>query len=109
MVTSGLYCQAPILQHQVQARCHCWPLFALTATMLQGAQQQLQEAGFEGCLLGGNYVAGVALGKCVEYAYEYAGKVASYLESSSAALATAVPPNTQQDDDVTDTFSVSQN
>ena len=76
---------------------------------LQGAQQQLQQAGFEGVLLGGNYVAGVALGKCVEYAYEYAGKVASFLQSSRPALATAVPPNSQQDDAAADAFGVPQN
>ena len=60
-------------------------------------------------LLGGNYVAGVALGKCVEYGYEYAGKVASYLKSSSPTLATAVAPNSQQDDAAADTFGVPQN
>lgn len=73
---------------------------------MQGAQQQMREAGFDGCLLGGNYVAGVALGKCVEYGYEYAGRVAAYLQSSSASLAMAVPPNSQQDSDAADTFGV---
>ena len=103
-------------------RCVCCPQVQAHSTLrsvcqldddwrlMQGAQHQLQEAGFDGCLLGGNYVAGVALGKCVEYAYEYAGKVASYLENSaSPALATSVPVNTQQDSDAADTFRVAQN
>ena len=71
---------------------------------MQGAQQQLQDSGFEGVLLGGNYVAGVALGKCVEYAYEYAGKISTYLQSSSPALAAV--PNAQQDSDAADTFAI---
>ena len=41
-------------------------------------------AGFGGVFLGGNYVAGVALGKCVEYAYEYAEGIAKYLDSQGS-------------------------
>ena len=40
-------------------------------------------------LLGGNYVSGVALGKCVEYGYEFADQIAAYV--SSAATAAAKP------------------
>jgi protoporphyrinogen/coproporphyrinogen III oxidase len=40
------------------------------------AQDELKAAGWDGLLLGGNYVSGVALGKCVEYGYEYASKIA---------------------------------
>lgn len=43
---------------------------------LERAKGALQAAGYDGVLLGGNYVSGVALGKCVEFAYEYAGSVA---------------------------------
>jgi protoporphyrinogen/coproporphyrinogen III oxidase len=32
-------------------------------------------AGLGGVLLGGNYVSGVALGKCVEHGYEFADQV----------------------------------
>lgn len=39
-------------------------------------------------LLGGNYVAGVALGKCVEYGYEYAKEVAKYLQAETSAMQT---------------------
>jgi oxygen-dependent protoporphyrinogen oxidase len=46
--------------------------------------QGLAEAGMGGVLLGGNYVAGVALGKCVEYGYEFADQVSQYLSTSAA-------------------------
>lgn len=41
----------------------------------------MAEAGYQGVLLGGNYVAGVALGKCVEFGYEYAKQIEEYLQS----------------------------
>lgn len=44
-------------------------------------ESELKNAGWDGLLLGGNYVSGVALGKCVEYGYEYAGKIASKVKS----------------------------
>ena len=40
------------------------------------AKAALKGAGLGGVLLGGNYVAGVALGKCVEYGYEFAKEAA---------------------------------
>ena len=43
------------------------------------AKTALAESGWEGLQLGGNYVCGVALGKCVEYADEYAENITSYL------------------------------
>lgn len=52
---------------------------------LDQAKQGMAEAGLGGVLLGGNYVAGVALGKCVEYGYEFADQVAQYLGSSSSS------------------------
>ncbi len=48
----------------------------------------MEAAGLGGILLGGNYVAGVALGKCVEYGYEYANEIAKYLSTDAAAAAT---------------------
>jgi hypothetical protein len=51
--------------------------------------QGLADAGLNGVLLGGNYVAGVALGKCVEYGYEFADQVAKYLSTNTAAAAAA--------------------
>ena len=56
--------------------------------LLQGAKEDLASAGYGGVLLGGNYVAGVALGKCVEYGYEYANEIAKYLKSETAVAAT---------------------
>lgn len=44
--------------------------------VLESAEKELRSAGWEGVLLGGNYVSGVALGKCVEYGYEFASKAA---------------------------------
>ena len=54
----------------------------------QGAKEDLADAGLGGVLLGGNYVAGVALGKCVEYGYEYAKEVAKYLKAETSAMQT---------------------
>jgi len=48
-----------------------------------GAKEELVEAGWGGLMLGGNYVAGVALGKCVEYAYTFAAEVATYLRTQA--------------------------
>jgi oxygen-dependent protoporphyrinogen oxidase len=45
----------------------------------------MASAGLGGVLLGGNYVSGVALGKCVEYGYEFAEQVAGYVKAQKAA------------------------
>lgn len=59
--------------------------------------QGLASSGLRGVLLGGNYVAGVALGKCVEYGYEFADQVASYVGStSSSSTASAAAPASNQ-------------
>jgi oxygen-dependent protoporphyrinogen oxidase len=49
----------------------------------------MADAGLGGVLLGGNYVAGVALGKCVEYGYEFADQVAKYVSTTAAAAPAA--------------------
>ncbi|XP_043708809.1 protoporphyrinogen oxidase 1, chloroplastic [Telopea speciosissima] len=46
---------------------------------LQAVKDALKDGGFQGLFLGGNYVSGVALGRCVEYAYESAEEVSNYL------------------------------
>ena len=43
---------------------------------VDAAKAALDAAGMGGVKLGGNYVAGVALGKCIEYGYTFAAEVA---------------------------------
>lgn len=50
--------------------------------LLDMAKSCLQENGLQGLFLGGNYVAGVALGRCVEGAYEVASDVSSFLSQN---------------------------
>lgn len=47
--------------------------------LVDAAKSALNSGGFEGLFLGGNYVSGVALGRCVEGAYEVAAEVNSFL------------------------------
>jgi protoporphyrinogen/coproporphyrinogen III oxidase len=47
--------------------------------LLDTATTSLKNAGFQGLFLGGNYVAGVALGRCVEGAQETARQVSQFL------------------------------
>jgi len=49
--------------------------------VLDRAEKALQAAGADGLYLGGNYKAGVALGRCVEYAREQAVEIAAKLKS----------------------------
>lgn len=49
---------------------------------LEMARQALADAGHDGIILGGNYVAGVALGRCVEAAYESANEIAKAAETA---------------------------
>ncbi|CAK9142263.1 unnamed protein product [Ilex paraguariensis] len=47
--------------------------------ILDAAKAALNNGGFQGLFLGGNYVSGVALGRCVEGAYEVATEVTNFL------------------------------
>lgn len=47
--------------------------------ILDAAKCALRDVGFQGMFLGGNYVSGVALGRCVEGAYEVAAEVSDFL------------------------------
>ncbi|KAL5792062.1 hypothetical protein ACOSP7_000656 [Xanthoceras sorbifolium] len=47
--------------------------------LLDAAKNSLRDSELQGLFLGGNYVAGVALGRCVEGAYEVAADVSSFL------------------------------
>lgn len=46
---------------------------------LATAKAALSNNGLDGLFLGGNYVSGVALGRCVEGAYEIASEVTGFL------------------------------
>lgn len=46
---------------------------------IEAAKGALAQAGMENVKLGGNYVAGVALGKCIEYGYTFADELAGSL------------------------------
>ena len=54
--------------------------------VLGRAREALRGAGWAGAFLGGNYAAGVALGRCVEAAYESAAEVAAFLPDAQAFL-----------------------
>ncbi|KAL5539855.1 hypothetical protein UlMin_045476 [Ulmus minor] len=47
--------------------------------VVDAAKASLRDGGLEGLFLGGNYVSGVALGRCVEGAYEVAAQTAEFL------------------------------
>ncbi|KAJ6334557.1 hypothetical protein OIU78_011437 [Salix suchowensis] len=47
--------------------------------ILDAARDALKAKGLQGLFLGGNYVSGVALGRCVEGAYEIAAEVTDFL------------------------------
>ena len=68
------------------------------SVIVQEIKQDLAEAGWDGVKLGGNYVAGVALGKCVEFGYEFASQVADYLQALPEATgsAAAKTPESQE-------------
>lgn len=55
---------------------------------VESARQGIADAGMEGLFLGGNYVSGVALGKCVEGAYESAKEISEFLSLMNASAAT---------------------
>ncbi|PON88793.1 Protoporphyrinogen oxidase [Trema orientale] len=51
--------------------------------ILDAAKGALRDSGLRGLFLGGNYVSGVALGRCVEGAYDVAAEVAGFLSQYS--------------------------
>lgn len=51
---------------------------------LESAKNALQNAKLDGLFLGGNYVVGVALGRCVEGAYESAQAISQYVATTTA-------------------------
>lgn len=53
--------------------------------VLDTANSSLKAAGWEGLFLGGNYTAGVALGKCVEAGYESANTLAAFAAQSKTS------------------------
>lgn len=48
--------------------------------IVDSAKAALSNGGFKGIFLGGNFVSGVALGRCVEGAYEVASDVNKFLQ-----------------------------
>ncbi len=52
--------------------------------VLADAKRGLKEAGCDGLFLGGNYTAGVALGRCVEFGVEQAAELETYIASVKA-------------------------
>ncbi|GMH32708.1 hypothetical protein BSKO_00542 [Bryopsis sp. KO-2023] len=52
--------------------------------VLESAEESLSSTGMGGIKLGGNYVAGVALGKCVEFAYKYADDLSQHVTALDA-------------------------
>ena len=78
---------------------------------LQGAKEAIINAGLEGMVLAGNYVHGVALGKCIEGGYDTAREVLealSKVEGRSVAVlpdtettpTTSIAPPTEQDEEL---------
>ncbi|KAI8468570.1 MAG: flavin-containing amine oxidoreductase-domain containing protein [Monoraphidium minutum] len=56
---------------------------------LEATKKAMAGAGLGGVLLGGNYVAGVALGRCVEFGYDFASQVADYVKAKKGSPAAA--------------------
>jgi hypothetical protein len=66
------------LTYSCHSPTHPSPLGAVGhGALLEAAREGLDAAGWDGVLLGGNYVCGVALGKCVEHGYEFAEQLAA--------------------------------
>lgn len=53
-------------------------------TILNDAKKELSNAGCDGLFLGGNYTAGVALGRCVEFGVEQAKELEQYVAKKAA-------------------------
>jgi oxygen-dependent protoporphyrinogen oxidase len=52
--------------------------------ILRDARKALDDAGLPGLFLGGNYVAGVSLGQCIEGAYECSKSISQLLKEVSS-------------------------
>eukprot|EP00892_Ulva_mutabilis_P002279 jgi/Ulvmu1/12051/UM083_0064.1 len=50
--------------------------------VLEKARRALDDAGMDGIRLGGNYVSGVALGKCIEYGYTFAEEISGNVKAN---------------------------
>ena len=59
--------------------------------VLAEAKAALKDSGCDGLLLGGNYTAGVALGRCVEFGVEQAKELEAYVAGKAAAVAAETP------------------
>jgi oxygen-dependent protoporphyrinogen oxidase len=57
--------------------------------VLAEAKKGLKDAGCEGLFLGGNYTAGVAMGRCVEFGVEQAKELEIYIKEKAKVKATA--------------------
>lgn len=75
-------CDAPKRDFRPGTASDSPPLYF--ASLRAKARQGLAERGWNGAFLGGNYAAGVALGRCVEAAYEQAGVIGAWLAEHPA-------------------------
>ena len=55
-------------------------------TALSQVRSALNDSGWQNLLLGGNYVSGVALGRCVEYSFDFAAEIAKCVEAYNAKI-----------------------
>ena len=66
---------------------------------LDGAREAIAECGLGGLVLAGNYVHGVALGKCIEGGYDTAREVREVLEGGAGAAAAPSAQEEQEEEE----------